>query len=377
MRLTAYNLIMSLVWSSLCIVIFCLLRRNYNFIQKYGVFPLIAVLLLGLFRFFVPIELPYTRLIQSYDILPGIQQWSRRSSGLFSLSYGALLLGLWAAVSTILAARLFLGIALQRRAIAQLPRLDSEDAERAMEELLAGTKHRGKYTLIVSPKVQIPSVVGFFSPTVLLPDMELSREELKYILRHELSHFAGRDAWVKLFIGIFQAIFWWNPLVYGLRKDLDYVLELRCDARAVRELSGEQRIGYVEAVCSVIRQAKGQDSAMPNYALALSGRYGKSMLVERMKLVLSQNTPARRLPAFFVCAMVLFLLASYAVVIQPASEPPVEEIEGYVAITPETAYIRHEDGHYFLCVEGSFVTEILPEELKTAPYDSLEIREGG
>ena len=102
MRLTAYNLIMSLVWSSLCIVIFCLLRRNYNFIQKYGVFPLIAVLLLGLFRFFVPIELPYTRLIQSYDILPGIQQWSRRSSGLFSLSYGALLLGLWAAVSTIL-----------------------------------------------------------------------------------------------------------------------------------------------------------------------------------------------------------------------------------------------------------------------------------
>ena len=63
MRLTVYNLIMSLLWSSLCIVIFCLLRSNYAFIQKYGVFPLLVVLLLSLFRFFVPIEMPYTKVI--------------------------------------------------------------------------------------------------------------------------------------------------------------------------------------------------------------------------------------------------------------------------------------------------------------------------
>lgn len=377
MRLTVYNLIMSLLWSSLCIIIFCLLRRNYAFIQKYGVFPLIVVLLLGLFRFFVPIELPYTKVIYSYDFLPGLQELLRQSSGLFSLSYGALLVILWATVSVILASRLLHGIAAQRRTISKLTRLDSGEAEQTVEELLSETKHLRKYAVIVSPDVHIPAVTGFFSPRLLLPDMQLSREELKYIMRHELCHFYNRDAWAKLFIGLFQSTFWWNPLVYGLGKDLDYILELRCDAHAVRKLSEEQRIGYVEAVCSVIRQAKGKDTAMPNYTLALSGRYGSDKLVERMKLVFSKNTVNHKLPALFACAMAVFLLASYAFVIQPYSEPPLEDIEGCYKFTPGTAFVLYENGSYNLYVNGIIITELDPGELDVSPFDELEIKEEG
>ena len=377
MRLTVYNLVMSLLWSSLCIVIFCLLRRNYAFIQKYGVFPLLVVLLLSLFRFFVPIEMPYAKLIYSYDFVPGLQELLRQSSGLFSLSYGALLVIMCAAVSVILASRLFLGIVAQKRTVSKLARLDSGEAEQAMEELLPETGRRLKYAVIVSPDVNIPSVTGFFSPTLLLPDIELSREELKYVMRHELCHFFDRDVWVKLFIGLFQAAFWWNPLVYGLKKDLDYVLELRCDAHAVRELNEAQRICYVEAVCSVIRQARGKDTAMPNYTLALSGRYGSDKLVERMKLVFSQNTVDHKLPVFFVCAMAVFLLASYAFVIQPSSKPPLEDIDGCYEVSPETAYILYENGSYSLCVNGIVMVELDPGELDISPYDELEIKEEG
>lgn len=376
MRLTVYNLVMSLLWSSLCIVIFCLLRRNYAFIQKCGVFPLLVVLLLSLFRFFVPIEMPYTKVIYSYDFLPGLQELLRQSSGLFSLSYGALLVILWAAVSVILASRLFLGIAAQRRTVSKLARLDSGEAEQAMEELLQETGQRLKYAVIVSPDVNIPSVTGFFSPTLLLPDIELSREELKYIMRHELCHFYDRDVWVKLFIGLFQAAFWWNPLVYGLKKDLDYVLELRCDAHAVRELNEAQRICYVEAVCSVIRQTKGKDTAMPNYTLALSGRYGSDKLVERMKLVFSQNTVSHKLPFFFVCAMAVFLLASYALVIQPYSKPPLEDLAGCYEITPETAYIEYINNSYYLYVNGQLFSSLSTTDLGSAPYNTLEIKGG-
>lgn len=375
MRLTVYNLIMSLLWSSLYIVIFCLLRRNYSFIQKHGIFPLIVILLLALFRFFVPIELPYTKTIYSYNFLTDLQDLLRQSSGLFSLSYGALLMILWASVSVILASRLLYGIAKQRRAVSKHLRLDNGEAASVVEELLSATGHHLNYTVIVSPDVAIPSVAGLFSPTFLLPDMELSRKELTYIIRHELFHFYNRDAWVKLFIGLFRAIFWWNPLIYMLDKDLDYVLELRCDACAVRELDEEQRIGYVEAVYSVISQAKIKDITVPNYTLAISGKYGSGKLVDRMKLVFSQGSVSHKLPVYFVCALAVFMLASYSLVIQPYGDPPQEDIEESYVFDPETYFILYENGVYSLYSDGVYLCEIDPKQLNDSPFDELEIIE--
>lgn len=375
MGLTEYNLLMSLLWSSVCIVIFCLLRRNYSFIRDYGVFPLISILLAGLFRFFVPIELPYTKLLCSYEFLPAIQAAFWQQSRLFSLPYGVLFLLLWALVSLALLVKLMLELAAQRRAIRQMIRFDSEEAEQVMEKLLLETGSRLNYTIVVSPDVTIPSITGFFSPTLLLPCMELSAETLSYIIRHELCHFLNRDAWVKLFISTFKAVFWWNPLVYALGKDLDYVLELRCDAYAVKDLSEEQRICYVEAVSSVIRQAKPAETPNARYALSLNGQYSHDKLVERMKLVFSKNTVRRRLPFFFLCALAALLLLSYAFVIQPVTDPPSGDIEGYLALTPENAYIEHTEDGYFLYVYDSLITELSEKEMESDPYPSLEIRE--
>lgn len=116
---------------------------------------------------------------------------------------------------------------------------------------------------------------------------------------------------------------------------------------------------------------------MPNYTLALSGRYGSDKLVERMKLVFSKNTVNHKLPALFACAMAVFLLASYAFVIQPYSEPPLEDIEGCYKFTPGTAFVLYENGSYNLYVNGIIITELDPGELDVSPFDELEIKEEG
>src|SRR5699024_6720328 len=56
MGLTVYNLLMSLFWSDVCILLFCLLRRRYAVLRDYGFAPLFCLLAFALVRFFIPVE---------------------------------------------------------------------------------------------------------------------------------------------------------------------------------------------------------------------------------------------------------------------------------------------------------------------------------
>ena len=86
-------------------------------------------------------------------------------------------------------------------------------------------------------------------------------------------------------MAIFQAIFWWNPLVYMLEKDLSYLLEVRSDAYATKGFADDRKVEYVEAVAEVIRQTGLRGSRVPNYTLAISGTQDKDTYPEYQHLV--------------------------------------------------------------------------------------------
>ena len=59
----------------------------------------------------------------------------------------------------------------------------------------------------------------------------------KIILQHEFCHVKGNDLLIKLFYNLLLVIFWWNPLTYRFRKELDNLLELRCDLRITKDMN--------------------------------------------------------------------------------------------------------------------------------------------
>lgn len=370
MGLTVYNLLMSLFWSDVCILLFCLLRRRYAVLRDYGFAPLFCLLAFALVRFFIPVELPFTVIVPSYRVLPAIQTalWE---PGFLGLSWYGWLGAVWGVVTLVLLLRLMLGILVQRLRIAAMPRSDNAVALQAVAAILPPNV-RWKPTVVISPEISVPSVTGFFAPIFLLPTFPLSQRHLEEILRHELGHFAGRDAWIKLWISIFQAIFWWNPLVYLLGKDLSYLLEVRADAYATRRRTEEERINYLEAVTEVVRQLglpQKQNSSQP-LSLHRSGK--RDEIYERMQLVFAKAPRPRRKGLVVICLLAL-LLVSYAFVLQPRGFPT--EKESFSQADPENAYlVLTSEGQFKLYINGEYYKTLNQEDLIYSSFNLLEIR---
>ena len=70
-------------------------------------------------------------------------------------------------------------------------------------------------------------------PTIVLPmrlAARLDDERLSLILAHELAHLRRRDHWVRAAELLVSAIYWWNPLVWFIRRQIHEAEDLCCDA---------------------------------------------------------------------------------------------------------------------------------------------------
>jgi len=287
MRLTIYNFIMSFLWCNICIILFVALRRRHRFISRHGIAPLFVLLLFGLVRFFVTVEFPFTMIFRSTSVFPAIQGAVRHPSWVSGLTYGWLLVAVWAAVSVALLVKMIIGIVRQNIALASIEQCDNTAAAKILDRLLAETKVQKKCGLVVSPDIGLPIVTGFFSPTIFLPEMEIAESDLKYILLHELSHFANRDAWLKLFIIIFRAVFWWNPLVYTLEKDLSFILEIQSDSTATKHLSQYEKTSYAQSIVNFVKRVHISEIQTLRFASGIAGQGRSERIHERLGLLLS------------------------------------------------------------------------------------------
>ena len=92
-----------------------------------------------------------------------------------------------------------------------------------------------------------------FHPTIALPPVRWPEEDLRLILLYEWQHFCNRDQWIKLVFYGFCCVFWWNPVMWLLKRQLDQLLELRCDFKVLEKLPEEERGSYYEMLLRTYR----------------------------------------------------------------------------------------------------------------------------
>jgi beta-lactamase regulating signal transducer with metallopeptidase domain len=101
-----------------------------------------------------------------------------------------------------------------------------------LNTLAAALRMKRTPALRISDRVTAPVAFGVLHPTILLPATnlsQLSEQELKVILAHELAHFRRGDLWVNWAQILLQAIWWFNPLLWMLNPALRKVREDCCD----------------------------------------------------------------------------------------------------------------------------------------------------
>ncbi len=129
-----------------------------------------------------------------------------------------------------------------------------------------------------------PMMIGLFKPVLVLPDDNCSEEEMFFILKHELIHYKHHDIYFKLLLVIVNAIHWFNPLVYIMRKEAVVDMEMYCDESVIRQTGITERKAYTETLLSTMgRQYKK--------GTALTTRFygGKKIMKKRFKNVLLKS----------------------------------------------------------------------------------------
>jgi beta-lactamase regulating signal transducer with metallopeptidase domain len=90
--------------------------------------------------------------------------------------------------------------------------------------------------LCTSTDVDSPSVIGFFSPRLLLPEWllaKLTQSELRQIVLHECQHLNRYDDWMNLLQKVGLVLFPLNPALLWVDRRLGLERELACDAGVV------------------------------------------------------------------------------------------------------------------------------------------------
>ena len=123
------------------------------------------------------------------------------------------------------------------------------------------------------PAVSTPALTGLIRPKLLLPHEDYTEIELRFILRHELTHLKHRDILYKLILIFANALHWFNPLVYLMLRAADEDIELSCDSAVTRNMEKEERAAYSETLLKAVR-SKGD-------TVVLTSCFGST--VERLK----------------------------------------------------------------------------------------------
>lgn len=164
----------------------------------------------------------------------------------------------------------------------------------------------GQIGLQVCDTIGSPMMTGFANPRILLPPTGFAKDELCFILKHELVHYKRRDLWYKCLVLTAAAVHWFNPIVHLMAKVIDLQCELSCDAEVVRSTGAGTRLHYSETIISVVRHhSKLKTSLSTNFY------GGKKGMKKRIFSIMDMNKKKAGAAVLF-CALLLTLGTGFA-----------------------------------------------------------------
>lgn len=112
------------------------------------------------------------------------------------------------------------------------------------------------------PGISSPMMIGFLRPVILMPPIQLSKDELTLILRHELTHFKQHDLWYKVLVLGATLLHWFNPVVYLMARATSVQCEMACDALVLANENMSTRKQYGETILAVVRGGRAHQTVL-------------------------------------------------------------------------------------------------------------------
>ena len=153
--------------------------------------------------------------------------------------------------------------------------------------------------LKLSSIINSPMCTGFFKPVIYLPiglSNGLLEDELDTILQHELAHIRHHDFIINYGLALLETIFFFNPMVILLAKELRQEMEYACDDLVTQN---ESPLTYSRALVK-LQELKLEST------LALAANHKNSELKKRINRMINSNNNNRS-PRLALITMLLAL----------------------------------------------------------------------
>lgn len=142
-----------------------------------------------------------------------------------------------------------------------------------------------KVQLFISETLQVPVMIGFLKPVILLPAAmvnNLSPEQLEAILLHELAHIRRNDYLLNIFQSIVETILFFNPFVWWISRNIRLEREHCCDDLVIA--GTVQPMHYARALVAL------EEYRITANPMAMAAAHDKHHLLHRIKRIMEMKT---------------------------------------------------------------------------------------
>jgi hypothetical protein len=187
---------------------------------------------------------------------------------------------------------------------------------------------------------------------------------------HEWKHIQDKDYLTDIVIEVISFVFWWNPVVYILKRNFKFVKELKCDGYAI---SNKQDFHYLLDGLAKLDNAEKTKTRNLHGCNTLVGK--EEELVDRLTVMAMRWEESRRkwrllTNAGYSIVIVALFFASYAVTVlpihlySPYNSAPTEYLlevcrdekdDVFSMADVEVFLIDNNDGTFSYYVDGIFL----------------------
>lgn len=366
------------LYTALLLVV-CCLRRFTPLLKRGGVAVLLLLSAFAAVRLLLPVEVPFSHVVPSWNGLGALLKFFRTYPAVTRF-----LVAVWAVGAVIAVGIDIFALYRSHKRCRGYTIVESGAVQEIAKRLSIPCP------VLVSPDVEIPYVAGIFRHTIYFPVLDLPEKEIELALAHEAQHIRTHDALIKLFFGLLSAAMWWNLVVRWFRREIDALLELRCDAKVTEHMDEQGRVDYAEMLKDIAAQVVSK-RRVPALALDESPAVGgANVLTQRVNVILyREDKLSRRVSVAALCLMVVLFLASYLVLFVPAGAPPTEDLQDDSRTSYDESFdgsgtgdganstfiLKKSDGRYQLFVDYRFDRYLTDSEVALDQYQNLCIYE--
>ena len=159
-----------------------------------------------------------------------------------------------------------------------------------------------------STLVDVPTVIGWLKPLVLLPASAISgltNEQVEAVIAHELAHVRRHDYLVNLFQLLIETVFFYHPAAWWVSHVMRVEREACCDDIAVH-MTGD-RAGYAKMLLWL--EESRNPAALASLGMSARGGLRGGSLLDRIRRIVSASPETRATGPLAIAVSVLLLVS--------------------------------------------------------------------